>query len=48
MRSSPSSDASESGYGVIYRLAPSEAVADLGRIPVRSRYRLKAGAGVPT
>ena len=38
------SDASESGYGVTYRLAPRETVADLGRVPERSRYRLKAGA----
>ena len=32
------SDASESGYGVTYRLAPREAAADLGRVPERSRY----------
>ena len=39
-----SSDASEAGYGVTYRLSTRAYVGRLGRVAERSRYRLGAGA----
>ena len=39
-----SSDASEAGYGVTYRLSSRALIGKLGRVAERSRYRLGAGA----
>ena len=39
-----SSDASKSGYGIMYKLAGRELAGAVGRVSERSRYKLGAGA----